>query len=237
MSDSGFSRYSAGHMIALFIIAAFCVISALVFRRLSEKGMRKVSLILGLLITAVDLVHYWVYYRMGILGVESLPVHLCSMAVYVCLIHSIFRPDWAGQLLYSLSLPGVWCALIFPDWTDFPILGYPSLHSFAAHGLIAAYIIMQVAGGRIVPRLSHIWKPVVFLCIAAPVAALINHFLGTNFMFMNDPVPGSPLQFLFELAGGNRILYVLFLSALALLLMLLMYLPFLIKAKIKKHNA
>lgn len=224
----GFERYSAGHILILGIIAVFCMFGAVIFRKLPEKGKRGVSLFLGIIITAMDLIHYWVYWQMGILGIVSLPLHLCALAVYVCLIHSIWKPDWAGQVLYSLSLPGVWCALFFPDWTAYPLLSYPSMHSFIMHGLISMYIIMQVAGGRIVPRLSAIWKCVVFLCVTAPAAAISNHFLGTNFMFMSEPVPGSPLQFLFEIAGGRGILYVAFLSGLALLLMTLMYLPFLI---------
>lgn len=231
----GFSRYSPGHIIVLVIIALACIFGALVFRRFSEKGKQRISLVLGIVITAMDLIHYLLYRRAGILGIESLPLHLCALAVYVCLIHSIFTPDWAGQVLYSLSLPGVWCALIFPDWIGFPILSYPSLHSFIMHGLISAYIIMQVAGGRIVPRLSRIWKCVLFLCVTAPVAAAANHFLGTNFMFMSIPVPGSPLQFAYELAKGNSILYVAFLSLIALILMLLMYLPFELFRKLRSR--
>lgn len=230
----GFERYSAGHILILVIIAAACIIGAVIFRKLPEKGKRVTSLFLGIVITVMDLLHYWLYWRAGILGIVSLPLHLCALAVYVVLIHSIWKPDWAGQVLYALSLPGVWCALIFPDWTAHPILSYPSLHSFIMHGLISLYIIMQVAGRRIVPRFSAIWKCILFLCVTGPAAAIANHFLGTNFMFMAEPVPGSPLQFLFELAGGNGLLYVAFLAVLALLLMTLMYLPFAIYRLVKR---
>ena len=229
----GFERYSAGHITILVMIAVICILGAVIFHRLPEKGKRGVSLFLGIVITAMDLIHYWLYWRAGILGVVSIPLHLCALAVYVVLIHSIWKPDWAGQVLYALSLPGVWCALIFPDWTAHPILSYPSMHSFIMHGLISLYIIMQVAGGRIVPRLSAVWKCILFLCVTAPVAAVVNHFLGTNFMFMSDPVPGSPLQFLYELANGNSLLYVVYLAILALILMTLMYVPFEIYRKAK----
>lgn len=222
---------SVPHIITLLIIIALCICVAFLYRKMSEKGRNIFGLILGIAVVALDLIHYVVYYQMGELSVFAIPLHLCALALYMCLLHSIFRADWMGQVLYDLCLPGVWCALLFPDWVRYPLLSYPSLHSFATHALVSIYVIMQLATRRIQPRLSAIWKPILFLCVTVPAAAIANNALGTNFMFISVPSPGSPLEFLSSLAGGSHALYLVFFGLLAIIVMTIMYIPFAIYNK------
>lgn len=257
---------SVPHIVTLLIIIALCICVAFIYRQISEKARNIFGLIIGIIVVALDLVHYVVYYQMGELSVFAIPLHLCALALYMCLLHSIFCPDWKGQggtesrgiprdsrtgpgstgrtegrgipradwmgqVLYDLCLPGVWCALLFPDWVGYPLLSYPSLHSFATHALVSMYVIMQLATRRIQPRLSAIWKPVLFLCVTVPAAAIANNALGTNFMFIAVPSPGSPLEFLASLAGGSHALYLVFFGLLAIIVMTIMYIPFAINNK------
>ena len=226
MNTEGFSILSAPHITVLVIIAIASIVAALIYRKLSVAMQDAVGLCLGIIIAVTDISHYIIYYFLGELSVFAIPLHLCAMAVYVCLLHSIIRADWMGQVLYALCLPGVWCALIFPDWTRFPFFSYQSLDSFIIHGLISAYITAQLISGRITPRLKAIWKPVVFLGITAPIAAIANRFLGTNFMFISRASQGSPLEWLASLTGESHALYLILYGLLVLIVMTLLYLPF-----------
>lgn len=283
--NTGFSIMSVPHIVTLLIIIALCICVAFIYRQISEKARNIFGLIIGIIVVALDLVHYVVYYQMGELSVFAIPLHLCALALYMCLLHSIFCPDWKGQggtesrdiprdsrtgpgstgrtegrgisraqwtrrgstgrtegrgipradwmgqVLYDLCLPGVWCALLFPDWVRYPLLSYPSLHSFATHALVSIYVVMQLSTRRIQPRLSAIWKPILFLCVTVPAAAIANNALGTNFMFIAVPSPGSPLEFLSSLAGGSHALYLVFFGLLAIIVMTIMYIPFAIYNK------
>lgn len=234
MAASGFSLYSLPHITILVIVILACIFGAFLYRKVSEKIRNAIGLGTGIILVLMDLVHYAVYDLMGILGVQSIPLHLCAIALYMCLLHSIFRADWMGQVLYDLCLPGVWCALLFPDWTGFPLLSYPSLHSFITHGLVSLYIIMQLASRRICPRLAAIWKPVLFLCVTVTAAAIANRLLGTNFMFISLPAPGSPLEWLAVLAESSHAFYLILFAVLALIVMTAMYLPFIRRGKCQK---
>ena len=227
----GFSIFSAPHIITLLIIVLVSIGASCAYRRVPADKQDMIGLVMGIVIALMDIAHYFGYYYVGELSVNAIPLHLCAMAVYLCLLHSIFRTDWLGQVLYVLCLPGAWCALIFPDWAGTPFFSYPSLHSFIEHGLIVIYIIMQTASGRIKPRLSKIWKPVVFLCAAVPAAAIANGILGTNFMFINYPAPGSPLEFLAALAGGSHAVYLILFALLAFIVMTIMLLPFTLRRR------
>ena len=217
---------SMPHILTLAVIAVVCICAALLYRKLPVRGQNIAGLCVGIILPLFDILHYFDFANLGMLWVGSLPFHLCGLSVYMCLLHSIFKADWMGQSLYVLCLPGVWSALLFPDWTNFPLLSTPSLYSFIMHSIISMYIIMQLAAGRIRPRLSAIWKPAIFIVAAAIVAGVINHFYKTNFMFLNYPAPGSPLEFIAKLSGGSHALYLLFFGILALIVMTILYLPF-----------
>jgi len=236
-SVQGFSILSAPHMAILAAIVLACICAALFYRKIPERTQNIIGMCSGILIALIDISHYIVYYFLGELNVFSIPLHLCALAVYVCLLHSIFRSDWMGQVLYALCLPGVWCALLFPNWTIYPIFSYESLDSFVIHGLIAVYITSQIAAGRIRPRLSYIWKPVLFLCAVVPVAAAANLLLVTNFMFISYASPGSPLEWLEMLAGGSHALYLIYFAILALAVMTVLYLPFSIHNRRRKADS
>jgi hypothetical integral membrane protein (TIGR02206 family) len=165
-----------------------------------------------------------------------IPLQLCDLAMFVCLLHAYFRTDFLGQVLYSLCMPGACLALLFPDWTAYPALNYESIFGFLVHGLIVAYAATQLSSGRIKPDIKKIWKPVVFLCVVVPPIYALNKLWDTNFFFVNWPSPGSPLMLLWDMGGGTAG-YLLIYAAVAFAAMAVMYLPFVLKAAGNKYIA
>lgn len=222
----GFSLYSLPHVAALTIIVLLCILCAIAYRRATHAVRQRVSRILGITILLMEILRTVVYHFMGGMSIYELPLHLCGMAVFLCAIHSLWKPDWLGQVLYALCLPGAWAALLFPDWTMYPFFSFVSLHSFTAHGLIVLYIALQTASGEIRPRLSAIWKPVLFLCVVVPPVLWFDHRFHANYMFLQLPSAGSPLVVLSNLAGGSLVGYLCLFAAAIFCVMVGMYLPF-----------
>ena len=215
-ADAGFSLYGPLHLCMLTIILLCCILGCRWFRRQPPDRQEGFTHRLGVLILLTELACIGVYAATGSLNRYELPLHLCGIAVYLCAIHSLWKPDWLGQVLYTLCLPGAWCALLFPDWTCYPFFGFFSLHSFFAHGLLVFYIHIQTAAGFIHPRLSAIWKPILFLCLIVPPVYWFDRQFDANYMFLQLPSDDSPLLLLPRLAGGNPAGY-LFLFALVVL--------------------
>lgn len=223
-AGSGFSLYGPLHLGMLGMILLCCFMGCRWFCRQSPAKQEVFTHRLGILILLTELMRIGVYMSVHALNHYELPLHLCGIAVYLCAIHSLWKPDWMGQVLYALCLPGAWCALLFPDWTNYLFFSFFSLHSFFAHALIVFYIHIQTASGIIHPKLSAIWKPIVFLCLVVPPIYWFDRQFDANYMFLQLPSDGSPLLFLSRLAGGNIATY-LFLFALVVLgMMTCMYL-------------
>ena len=87
--------------------------------------------------------------------VGRLPLHLCAMAVYICVLHAVRGGALTGQFLYAFCMPGAAFALFFPDWRCYPALSFMTLAGFMGHTLIVAYVLMQVCAGDIVPDIRR----------------------------------------------------------------------------------
>ena len=61
--------------------------------------------------------------------------------------------------------------------------------------------LIAVLSGMARPRLRELWKTMAFLALAAAVVYPVNRALGTNYMFLSRPVPGTPLELCARLPG------------------------------------
>ena len=136
--------------------------------------------------------------------------------MFVCLYYGAH--PWSkncGQILYSVCFPGAMCALLFPDWTMFPILHFQSIHSFVYHTLLVQVSLAPVVTGRIRPGLRQVWKSMAFLVAVAIPVGVLNRLLHTNYMFLGHPSADSPLELLGNIPGRYGYLAGYFLLVLA----------------------
>jgi len=156
----------------------------------------------------------------GELTVYELPLHLCSMAGILSLLHAYTLWDWTGQVLYALCLPGTVAALIFPDWTYYPPIHCITIEGFLYHYGVCLYVFMQLISLRIRPNMKGTAKVLVFLALTVPPIYFFNKRFATNYFFVNVPSPGSPLELFARYLGIPG--YLLGYAALALLIIVLL---------------
>ena len=201
-NGAGFVPFGWFHLGWMAAVAALCV----GVTRYGTGGTAQSSVRVRKIVTAAmagsEIVRLVILAMGGNLNRGVLPLHLCSMAVWLCLLHAWFGWDWTGQTLYSLCLPGACAALLFPDWTSFPPQNYFCLHSFAIHGATVVYIVTQTTGGRIAPRVSAWYKPTLFLGIVLPPVYVLDRVWNVNYCFLLGPSPDSPLELLGRLGKG-----------------------------------
>ena len=210
--------FGGAHLLLLALIAGITLGFLLWFRRSPHQVpmMRIMAGTMLLLELAKDLT----LAAIGAFSRGYLPLHLCSIAMFVCLCYSL-RPGSrrCGQILYSVCFPGALCALLFPDWTCFPLFHFQSIHSFLYHTMLIQFALIPVVTGRIRPGLDAVPISFGFLLLTALPVGQINRLLGTNFMFLNHASPGSPLEFLSVLPGRAGYLAGYGLLALAVLIL------------------
>ena len=224
----GFGLFSAVHGAYLAAAALSALLLCLFYRQSGAEKRKRLrrgiaSSALGLELLRAVLLMLSGHYTIG-----RLPLHLCAMAVYISFFHAFRGGRLTGQFLYAFCMPGAAAALLFPDWSYYPALHFMTLCSFALHILVFCYILMQVPCGDIRPDAKSLPQ-----CLGAMLAAAIpvdvfDVLTNTNYLFLNWPSPGSPLE-LFAFLGrpGYLLGYIPLIAGVWLIL----YLPFILKNK------
>lgn len=228
---AGFEMFGPGHLIVLAVIAAAAVFICRHYRKLPPGKRRAVELLIGWTILALDLLRYAFLILFHELRLALLPLHLCGLAVYITFINAVRPGPVKKEILYSLCMPGAAMALIFPAWTPCPIISLVSLECFLIHALIVIYPLMLFAGGDFRPNWRNLPKYLLFIVSAAIPVYIFNKLTGTNFMFINTPLPGTPLELFADWFGNPG--YILGILFLIVLVWILLYVPFIPS---KKHK-
>ncbi len=200
--DVGFPMYGRVHMLWLLLGVAAVVFICLRSRKQTPKEQLRTGRQIAVSIVASMVIRHIILIGSGFRVAEELPLQLCGLAGLFCLYHSLAPHDWSGQLLYAMFLPGAVASLIFPNWNHYPPISFVNIQGFTYHFAIVAYIALQLTTGRITPSLKGFWDCAIFLCIVVPPIYVYNRHFDTNYLFINLPSPGSPLELFVELLGN-----------------------------------
>ena len=132
----------------------------------------------------------------------------------------LFQMGLAGTgSLYPVSAGNRACAFI-PGLVRYPAIHFITIQGFTFHAGIVLYVICQLLQHNIIPRLAALWKVIVFLLVVVPPVYLFDKKFHANYMFVNVPSPGSPLEWLASFLGNPG--YLAGYAVLMLLCMVLM---------------
>lgn len=200
----GFAHFDVLHIIWLVLFALIAVVNCVWYRKLDQKGRSLWKKIVALLLIADEIFKVVMLVIGGRYLASYLPLHLCSINIFLIAFHAWKPSKILGGYLYTVGIPGALAALLFPTWTALPLDNFMHLHSFTVHILLALYPIVLTSCGEIEPKSKLISKYLLLLiCMAIPIY-FINLLLDTNFMFLMSADPGNPL-YLFEQVWGNHL--------------------------------
>jgi len=231
-AGSGFAMYGAGHAVWLAAAVLTTVLLCVWDRKLSGRRRRALELSVVWTAAALDLAKYVYLFILGETSADMLPLHLCGFAVYLSLFNALKPGSIKMEILYSLCMPGAAMALIFPAWTFAPLWNIVSIQNFLIHILLLAYPLMLIASGRFFPDWRRLPWCLLFLAAAGIPVYAFNKRFDTNFMFLNTPVPGTPLE-LFARWWGNPG-YILGILLMILAVWAVLYLPFIVYSRLRK---
>lgn len=204
--DKGFSYFAAGHILWLVSAIIACIAGVLVYRRLSVPGRRKFFMVFALSLATIELIRQIAFIAVGRWSVAFLPLHICSIHIFVCLAQA-FRPGkMKEEILYCLCLPGSLIALLVPGWSVLPLDNFFCIQSFIVHTmLLMAPLLLLVGGFR--PNYKMLGKCLVPFLVVCPFLYVFNKIFATNFAFLNFPGCGNPLSWFASLWGNPGYLF------------------------------
>ncbi len=197
----GFSLFSFGHFAWLGACFLLCLFLGSCYRRWEKKKRRGCLRALAALLLADEFFKVFSTLATGRFRADFLPLHLCSINIFVILA-DVWKPSAVlREILYAVCLPGAFLALLFPGWSYLPFWNALCIHSFTAHILLLLYPFLLLCGG-FQPNLSRFLKVLPFCLPVVGAMYLFNQSFGTNFMFLSTAGEGNPLS-LFEAWLGN----------------------------------
>jgi hypothetical integral membrane protein (TIGR02206 family) len=216
-----FVLFGTAHLWTLVLIAAVALLLPLAVRRLAPAAVTPVGLMLAALLLGQEAVDVALQLRQFGPSVQLLPLHLCTLAVFVTAWMLVTHSPRVFEVAYFWALAGTTQALLTPDLrAGFPAPAY--LFFFAGHGLVLVGVLYATLALGLRPYPMSILR-VAFITLAlAAVVFGINLALGTNFLYLMAKPAGASLLDRF----GPWPWYWLGLVGVALVSFLLLYAPF-----------
>jgi hypothetical integral membrane protein (TIGR02206 family) len=198
---ASFVPFGVAHWAAMIVIAGSAAFLSWLLRRAAGRGCERVlrraicwslagALVVGAIIAEVHRVALGTWSLQ-----ESLPLHLCDIAIFVTVAALIgaglkASPGRIWQRLYELcwvwAIGGTSQAVLTPDLSvTFPDLEY--VRYFLLHGSIVVSAIVMTWGLRMRPQPGtpvRVWLTTAGL---AAVVMLVNRATGANYMYLCGP--------------------------------------------------
>ena len=196
------------------------------YRNKDEAVRRKVRITMALVLWLNEAAwHVW-NIAFGMWNIqEHLPLHACSILIWLAGFMLIFKNYRIYEFVYFMGIAG---ALQGPDdarhWYLW-LSPFSLLPDFHLHGLLVTSAIYMTTVEGFRPTWRSMLRVMVISNIYMVVVFFINKWIGSNYLFVAHKPVGPTL--LDALPAWPW--YLLFMEGLALVMFLLLYLPFMIK--------
>ncbi len=212
----GFFIFDSTHVLILLVAFTIIILSALIYCK--NRGIRRYFLLIvafALPILEAGKILFLVISNHMNLG--YLPLHLCSLSIWLYPLFVVLKPgiikECIGDFCCIVLLPAALMAILFPDWTMYPIISFMSLYSFLWHTIQILLPICLLCSGEVRPILMHIWRSdLLFFLFSVPVG-IFDYLTSYNYWFLLRPISGTPLETIYQTAGAAGYLPLLALTA------------------------
>lgn len=161
-----------------------------------------------------------------------LPLHLCSLMIWISVVVLITKSYLLYEFQYFLGIGAASQILFTPDAGMYAVPNFLFFQTFLAHGVLifSALFMTFVEGFR--PTLKSLGKVAIGANLYVLVVGLLNIPLKSNYMYLmqKPPIP-SLLDFL-----GPWPWYILGMEAVGAMICFLLYLPFPLADWINRHR-
>ena len=233
-SGAPFELFNTPHLIALGIVLAINLALLLWGRRFPERWRRPTRYTLAAILVVDELLWHWWNVYIGEWTVQTmLPLHLCSVFVWLNAVMLVFKVYSIYEVAYLLGIAGALQALLTPDAGQY---GFPHFRAFQvmiSHGAIITSAVYMTAVEGYRPTLKSVWRVLAIANLYMVGVFLLNLAIGSNYLFIaHKPETASLLDVLPPWPW-----YILYIEAIGWVMVGLLYLPFLIQDLYARRSA
>jgi len=218
-----FELFGPAHLIALGLVLLVNLIIVVTRKRFTPRGKLIFRNGLAVLLILNETAwHLWNYFTGQWTIQTMLPLHLCSVLVWVSAYMLLLRSYRIYEFAYFLGIGGAIQALLTPDAGIYGFPHFRFIQTILSHGSIvtAAIYMTFVEGYR--PYWRSLLRVAIWGNVYVVAIGLINWLIGSNYLFIaRKPDTASLIHVL-----GPWPWYILSLEAIAAAMFLLLYLPY-----------
>ena len=217
-----FDLFGNTHLAALGALVLLNLI-LISFRNASDGTKAGLRWLLALILLVNEVAwHYW-NYTVGRWTIqEMLPLHLCSILVWLGAFMLMTKSYRIYEFMYFMGIAGAIQALATPDLGIYGFPHFRFFQTFTSHGLIVTSAIYMTEVECFRPTLKSILRVVIWTNVYALVVYFINIAIGSNYLMINHkPELPSLLDLLPEWP-----VYILYMELIGFISILLLYFPF-----------
>jgi hypothetical integral membrane protein (TIGR02206 family) len=222
-SGDPFILFGAAHLTALGIIVVINILAVTWGRRTSDENRKRFRWVLATVLIVDEILwHIWNITTGQWTLQTMLPLHLCSVFVFLSAYMLVTKSYTIYEYAYFLGIAGASQALLTPDAG---IYGFPHFRAFqvmTSHGAIitAAVFMTLVEGYR--PTWQSLKRVLIGGNIYMAVIFVLNLLIGSNYLFIaHKPVTASLMDVL-----PAWPIYIVFIEMIGIAVSLLLYAPF-----------
>lgn len=225
-TGGAFELFGSAHLVALALVLFINLVIVASRKSFTDLGKKRFRFGLAALLVINELAFHLWNYSIGQWTIQTmLPLHLCSVLVWVSAYMLLTRSYSIYEFAYFLGIGGAIQALLTPDAG---IYGFPHFRFFQtiiSHGAIvtAAIYMTLVEGYR--PYWSSLVRVAIWGNIYMAAVGIVNWLVGSNYLFIaRKPDTASLIDML-----GPWPWYILSLEVVAILMCLALYLPYVLR--------
>jgi hypothetical integral membrane protein (TIGR02206 family) len=232
-----FVLFGTWHIVALLLILLL-IVAIPSFRNISKKTRKPVRWTMAAILWTNEIFwHIWNIYW-GQWSIQTmLPLHICSILVWLTGFMLISKNYRIYEFAYFIGIGGAVQALLTPDAGIYGFPHYRFFQTMISHGLLITAAIYMTIIENFRPTWKSFWRVIIGVNLYAAIIFPINRVLNTNYLFINGkPATASILD-----ALPAWPYYILYMELIGFIIFFLLYLPFYIKdiksnkKKLKNH--
>ena len=117
----GFKQFGPTHLVWLAIAAVAIAVNCVAYRKMKPESRDKWNKTMAILLIGNELFKHTMLLIGGNFEPDYLPLHLCSINIFLIAIHAWHPTTMLSNFLYTVCIPGAMAALLFPSWTKLPV--------------------------------------------------------------------------------------------------------------------
>lgn len=220
-----FVLFGPEHLGALLVIVIFTLWLTR-FKNAPEatKNTLRWTMAIGLWVNEIGW-HVW-NYAIGQWNIQTmLPLHLCSVLVWVGALALVTKNYKVYEFMYFMGIAGAMQALLTPDVGIYGFPHYRFWQTYISHGLIISAAIYMTAVEGLRPTWKSLGRVFLGMNVYMVFVFAVNLLIGSNYLFIaHKPETASILDML-----PPWPYYIAYIELIGLVMCLLLYIPFIIK--------